>query len=115
MSPMAIPKPFINLIFSLIRKADKITTIIGVVVTNTELLMGVERSNPLKNASILIDIPNKAQIKSRPQSFLSIFSLGPRKEIPQKSAVAPKTRIIINPKGFTYIGITPLAMVWFNP
>lgn len=88
---------------------------IGVVVTRTALFIGVDKSKPLKNASILIAMPKSEHRNIRPQSLGSIFSFGPMKEILQNNMEAPNTRSIIKPKGFMYIGITPLAMVWFNP
>jgi len=88
---------------------------IGVVVTRTALFMGVDKSKPLKNASILIAMPKSEHSITLPQSFHSILSLGPKKEILQNKMVAPNTLSIIKPKGVIYIGITPLAIVWFNP
>ena len=88
---------------------------IGVVVTRTALFMGVDKSKPLKNASILIAMPKSEHSIIRPQSLGSIFSFGPMKEILQNNMAAPRTLSIIKPKGLIYIGITPLAMVWFNP
>lgn len=63
----------------------------------TELLMGVERLKPLKNISILIDIPNMAQIKMRLKSFGEIFSLGNHSDTNQKSIQAPDTLKTIKP------------------
>ena len=88
---------------------------IGVVVTRTALFIGVDKSNPLKNASILIAMPKSEHNITRPQSFRSIFSFGPKKEILQNKMEAPNTLSIIKPKGVIYVGITPLAIVWFNP
>lgn len=88
---------------------------IGVVVTRTALFIGVDKSKPLKNASILIAMPKSEHSNTRPQSLNSIFSFGPMKEILQNNMEAPKTLSMIKPKGLIYKGITPLAMVWFNP
>ena len=84
---------------SLMRIDARINTITGESVTITELLIGVERLNPLKKNSILITIPKTAQPKILGQSEVAIFSFGPRKLIPQKRTAAPKTRKKINPKG----------------
>lgn len=110
-NPSNIPKLLIHVIRSFIKIADRINTKIGVMVAITELLMGVERLNPLKNINILITIPKTAQINNLGQSLDLIFSLGPKKLISQNNAAAPLTRSMINPKGSMCVGITSLATV----
>ena len=63
--PMAIPTIFFGSTFSLIRIADKKTTIMGVVVIRTALLIGVDSERPLKNTNILKPMPNRAQTNIR--------------------------------------------------
>ena len=46
--------------FSLRKKADNTKMMMGVRVTITPLLIGVESCNPLKNMSMLMHIPKKA-------------------------------------------------------
>jgi len=68
-------------------------------VITTELFIGVERLNPLKNINIFITIPKREQSTSRFQSFKSIFSVGYAKEKIQNNNAAPETRNNIKPKG----------------
>ena len=60
-SPTNIPNTFFPEIFSLIQRADKINTIIGVVVISTALFIGVDSDSPLKKTSMLRPIPKMAQ------------------------------------------------------
>jgi len=64
-SPMAIPNILRPVTFSLIRIAERISTIIGVVVTSTALFIGVDNESPLKKTSILIPMPSTAQSNMR--------------------------------------------------
>jgi hypothetical protein len=59
--------------------------------------------------------PKKAQAAIRRKSFVAIFSFGPKNETNQNRIVAPPTRNTIKPNGFTYCGITSLAMVNVTP
>ena len=70
-------------------------------VTKTALFMGVDNCKPLKKASILITIPNTAQMAMRPQSLRSIFCFGANGAIHQNKSAAPLTLKNINPKGCT--------------
>src|SRR5690606_29989453 len=97
------------------KKAERITTKMGVRVTNTELFIGVDSCRPLKKESMLIPIPNRAQTRRRGQSLLSIFSRGPNRDTIQKRRAAPVTRTMIKAKGWIWSGITPLAKEWFRP
>lgn len=113
--PKNIPRLFIQVIRSRKINADSTKSKTGESVIITELLMGVERLNPLKKASIFKTIPKKAQITKRNQSRRSIFSEGKKRLMPQNTNAAPETRNKINPKGWITSGINPLAMVWFIP
>lgn len=64
-SPMAMPSTFLGSIFSLMTIAERIKTMIGVVVTNTELFIGVESARPLKKTNIFNPIPKIAQMNKR--------------------------------------------------
>ncbi len=110
-----MPKLFTKVILSFKIKAESNNSKTGEIVIITELLMGVERLNPLKKASIFKAIPKKAQITKRNQSLRSIFSEGKKKLIVQKINAAPETRSKIKPKGWITSGINPLAIVWFMP
>ena len=77
----------------------------------TPLLIGVESSSPLKKANMFIQTPKIAAKNMVIKSFLSTFSLGVKRLIVQKSAVAPNSLNIIKPNDPIYIGITSLAMV----
>jgi hypothetical protein len=81
--------------------ADKINTIMGVVTIITAAEMGEVKLNPLKKVSMLSATPKKAAAIIRGKSCRLIFSLEPKREISQNKIVAPKTRIKINPYGFT--------------
>ena len=64
-NPKVIPKNFRPVRRSLRKKADKMRMMMGVKVTITPLLIGVESCKPLKNMSILMHIPKKAAKKIR--------------------------------------------------
>ena len=51
-NPINIPESLINVIFSFKSIYDRISTITGAIVIITHLLIGVESSSPLKNASM---------------------------------------------------------------
>ena len=87
--------------FSLRSRTENKKTIIGVVVMITVLLMGVEYSNPLKNANILIAIPRIAARRKAMRSALSIGCLGINNPSSQKRMVAPMSRIPIKPNPCT--------------
>ena len=65
MKPRPIPSTFTHETRSLKNITERTSKITGVIVTTTELFIGVDRLRPLKNASILIHIPKKAQAKNR--------------------------------------------------
>lgn len=113
--PKKIPRLFTQVIRSRKIKAESINNNNGESVIITELLMGVERLNPLKKASIFKAIPKNAQAINRNQSRRSTFSEGKKRLIIQKTNAAPDTRNNIKPKGLITSGINPLAMVWFIP
>ena len=94
--------------------ADSTRVQIGVIVTSTALLIGVESSSPLKKESILMLAPKKLANRIFGQSFFSMGSDFLNKERPQKRRKAPTTRMNINPNGLMYIGIKPFAIVWFK-
>ena len=110
-NPINIPDSFKNVIFSFKNRYDKINTMTGESVIMTPLLIGVESSSPLKKANIFTQTPKIAAKNMIIKSFLSTFSLGVKKLIIQKSAVAPNSLNIIKPNDPIYIGITSLAMV----
>jgi len=66
--PKTAPEIFTKVIFSRIKTAESIKTIIGEIVTITEELMGVDRLKPLNEKSILMTIPKRAQPNMRSQS-----------------------------------------------
>ena len=96
-SPKPIPIDFSQVTFSLKKIAESINNKTGEIVITTELFMGVDRLNPLKNINIFSTIPKKAQPIIRSQSFLSTFSEGKKKEIIQNKIAAPNTRNNIKP------------------
>ena len=98
--PKATPMVLFLVIGSLSSKADKISVQIGVIVTRTALLIGVESSRPLKKESIFMLAPNKLARAIFGQSARSIFSDFLKRDNPQNSKKAPTTRMKINPKGF---------------
>lgn len=98
-NPKPMPKYLISVIFSLIKNADIKNTKIGEIVIIIELLIGVERLNPLKNMSILMTIPKIAHKKIRFQSLKAMRSFGPHKLISQNKIEAPTTLKKMNPKG----------------
>lgn len=67
--PNTAPEIFSKVIFSRIKTAERIKTIIGETVTMTEELMGVDRLKPLNEKSMLIIIPKRAQPKILSQSL----------------------------------------------
>ena len=74
-------------------------TKIGARVIKTELLTGVDNSNPLKKASMFITIPRKEHKTSLGQSFFSIdFPLKNKLKV-QNNNEAPNTLKKIKPKG----------------
>ena len=97
MSPMPMPMDFIQVMGSFKNTAVKTNNNTGVKVITTELLMGVESSNPLKNMFMFSTIPKKAQANILQKSFLSNFSVGYSKLMSQKSKAAPLTRKRIKP------------------
>ena len=48
-------------------------------------------------------------------SYDQYYSFGPKKEINQNNSTEPPTRMTINPKASTYLGITSLAIVKVTP
>ena len=67
-SPNPIPIYLRQEILSFKKTTDNTNKITGTSVITTELLIGVERLNPLKNISMLIVIPNNPQAKKRSMS-----------------------------------------------
>ena len=113
--PKNIPRLLTQVIRSLKIKAERTRSKTGESVIITELLIGVDRLNPLKKASIFKTIPKKAQAINRNQSRRATFSEGRNKLIIQKTKAAPLTRNSIKPNGCITSGINPLAIVWFIP
>ena len=72
--PKATPMVLLLVMGSLSSTADKISVQIGVIVTRTALLIGVESSRPLKKESIFMLAPNKLARAIFGQSARSIFS-----------------------------------------
>ena len=73
-SPRPIPTPFSTVIRSFRKKAERINSNTGAIVITTELFIGVDRLNPLKNIVMFKTIPKKAHAIMRYQSLLSTFS-----------------------------------------
>lgn len=113
--PKTAPEIFSKVIFSRIKTADRMKTIIGEIVTITEEFIGVDKLKPLNEKSILMTIPNAAQPKMRSQSLRWIFSEGNNRLMHQNRRHAPKTLSITKPNGWIYSGIKPFARVWFMP
>lgn len=110
-NPKKIPMIFLRVTLSLMRNAATKSTNMGVDVIRIEALIGLVMLKPLKNINWLIAIPKRAHRASLGRSFLSTFSLLVKAWKSQKSSTAPIQRSTIKPKGFTYSGITSLAMV----
>jgi hypothetical protein len=78
--------------------------------------MGVVIDSPLKNKSMLNATPNRALMPNCRKSFLSVISFLTKIAWNIKiQMAATETRIKINANGFTYSGITCLAMVNVAP
>ena len=80
-------------------KAESTKSNTGESVIMTELLIGVDKLNPLKKASIFKTMPKNAQAINLNQSRCAIFSEGKNKLIIQNTNAAPDTRNNIKPKG----------------
>ena len=89
--PRKIPVVLEKLSFFLNKKKDKITTKIGVIIINIELLIGVEKSSPVMKAAMLKPIPKRPHFRIVNLSFFSIFLLFLNKLIIQNKIVAPST------------------------
>jgi len=77
--PMTAPKHLSQVTFSLIKSADSTNTKMGVMVTITELLIGVVKLKPLKKNNILRAIPSTAHNSSLGQCSFLIFSFFDKK------------------------------------
>lgn len=97
--PKTAPMALREVIFSLIKTAERIKTKIGEMVMMTEEFIGVDKLKPLKENNILITIPKIAQAIILGQSRRCMGSYFVNILTNQNKIPAPVTLSRIKPKG----------------